>query len=201
MKRGQVVLHLPARTIDLTHEGPRVRAQSQIGRTFQTPRLSRELTVWENVLQGTFMAGQQGRPDWRPKGTARVPGDTLGDSLAGDALEMVGLLDSGGAIAGDLAYGDQRRCEIARALASKPMFILMDEPSSGMNDTETREVAGLVRRLAGLGVGIVMVEHDMSLVRAAADEVMALDLGRTICEGSAEFVLSDPVVRGRYLGE
>lgn len=201
MKRGQVALRLPDRTVDLTHKGARVRALWQIGRTFQTPRLSRGLTVWENVLQGTFAAGREGRSDWRPAGTVTTHAGSFSSSLATDSLAMVGLLDKAEAIAGDLAYGDQRRCEIARALASSPIFVLMDEPSSGMNDVETEQISGLVRRLAGLGLGIVIVEHDMSLVRAAADEVVALDLGRVICRGSAATVLTDPVVRGRYLGE
>ena len=201
MKRGQVALRLPDRTVDLTHKGARVRALWQISRTFQTPRLSRGLTVWENVLQGTFAAGGEGRSDWRPAGTVTTHAGSFSSSLATDSLAMVGLLDKAEAIAGDLAYGDQRRCEIARALASSPIFVLMDEPSSGMNDVETQQISGLVRRLAGLGLGIVIVEHDMSLVRAAADEVVALDLGRVICRGSAETVLTDRVVRGRYLGE
>jgi ABC-type branched-subunit amino acid transport system ATPase component len=118
-----------------------------------------------------------------------------------DALALVGLSGKGDEIAGDLPYGDQRRCEIGRSVASDPSFILMDEPSSGMNDIEAKAIVELVRTLAARGIGVVIVEHNMNIVRAVADTVVAMDLGRVIAQGTPEAVLDDPVVRGRFLGE
>jgi len=187
--------------IDLTGLGARARARAGIGRTFQAPRLARELTVWENVLQGTFVERRAGRsagsgPDWGKV----VAGDRVWERAEG-ALELVGLSGKADEIAGDLAYGDQRRCEIGRCVAGMPRFVLMDEPTSGMNDVESKAVSDVIRALARQGVGVVVVEHNMNVVRAVADRVIAMDLGGVLAEGSPDAVLADPIVRARFLGD
>lgn len=199
VREGRIFARLGTRDVDLTRLGARARARFGIGRTFQSPRLARDLTVWENVLQGTFVpSGSQS--GWRGFLGMSSSSDS-GRRRTADALALVGLSGKGDEIAGDLPYGDQRRCEIGRSVASDPSFILMDEPSSGMNDVEAKAIVELVRTLAARGIGVVIVEHNMNIVRAVADTVVAMDLGRVIAQGTPEAVLDDPVVRGRFLGE
>lgn len=183
---GTITLRRDGLESDLTHLPAAGRAHSGLARAFQTPRLSRTETVAENVRRGTLATRRA-----RRGGAARVQ----------EALEIVGLADVARAQAGDLSYGDQRRCEIARTLAGDPYFLLLDEPSSGMNDVETRALGGLLRDIAAHGPGIILVEHDMSLVREDADRVIAMDIGEIIAEGSPSQVLADDTVRARYLGE
>jgi branched-chain amino acid transport system permease protein len=199
---GRVSLGYGDLIVDLTRRSAHRRAREGIGRTFQTPKLARELGVWENVQQGAFArAGLRGRR--RAAGgsaVARLPDSDVGGWP--EALAAVGLGDKADSTAGDLAYGDQRRCELARALVAGPLFVLMDEPSSGLNEAETEEMGQVVRSLAhDRGIGVLMVEHDMALVRQAADHVVAMDLGKVIAAGPPEDVLADPTVRLRYLGE
>ena len=201
VQEGHIFAGLGSRDVDLTRLGARSRARFGIGRTFQSPRLARDLTVWENVLQGTFVPSA---PSRGKKGASRLGISSSSGSdrrRAVDALALVGLTGKVGEIAGDLPYGDQRRCEIGRSVASGPSFILMDEPSSGMNDVEAKAIVEVVHALAERGIGVVIVEHNMSIVRAVADTVVAMDLGRVIAQGTPESVLEDPVVRGRFLGE
>lgn len=171
---------------DLTHHSPQSRARNGLARAFQTPRLSRTDTVADNVWRGTLAASRG-----RRAAAGRVD----------QALDTVGLARLARTPAGGLSYGDQRRCEIARTLAGEPDFLLLDEPSSGMNEAETVELSELLREIAGRGIGIILVEHDMSLVQAVADTVLAMDIGETIAFGSAQDVLANDTVRSRYLGE
>jgi branched-chain amino acid transport system ATP-binding protein len=115
-------------------------------------------------------------------------------------LAHVGLDDLADKPAGSLPYGALKRLEIARALAAKPRVLLLDEPAAGCNTTETEQLSDLIRRLAGEGLAIVLVEHDMGMVMSLSDHVIVLDAGRVIAEGKPEAVREDPAVRAAYLG-
>ncbi|HRJ24589.1 MAG TPA: ATP-binding cassette domain-containing protein, partial [Thauera sp.] len=115
-------------------------------------------------------------------------------------LDYVGIAHLADAAAGTLSYGDQRRLEIARALAGQPRLLALDEPAAGMNATETGVLKRLLERIRADGVTIVLIEHDMSLVMAACDRIAVLDFGRLIAQGTPAAVRHDPVVIAAYLG-
>ena len=121
--------------------------------------------------------------------------------IALGALEFVGLGAAAGRPAGELSYGDRRRLELARALALRPRLLLLDEPTAGMGPAETDELAATIRRAAAeLGVAVLVVEHDMSFVRALATRTTVLEFGSVIATGATDEVLADPRVAAAYLG-
>jgi branched-chain amino acid transport system ATP-binding protein len=185
---------------DVTRLRPEQRAALGLARTFQNIRSFGAMTVLENVLSGLHLRRRIGlagtvlrTPRFRAEERALL-------ARARAVLGMVGLGSVEGQAAVALSYGDQRRLEIARAIAAGPALLLLDEPAAGMNPAETAALAALVRRIRAGGTTVLLVEHDMGFVMDIADVVTVLNFGRVIFEGTPAAVRQEPAVMEAYLG-
>jgi ABC-type branched-subunit amino acid transport system ATPase component len=172
-----------------------------VARTFQASRLFPGMSVLENVMSGRFARGRSGFL----AGMLRLPAARHDEREARHrSMEMLGhfgLADLAGSDARSLPFGRQRIVEIARALVGEPRLLLLDEPACGLNIRETERLGELIRGIRDRGVTVLIVEHDMSLVMDISDEVVVLDRGCLVAEGTPREVQADPGVVAIYLGE
>lgn len=172
--------------VDITRRSPERRVRLGLARTFQGGRLFPHLTVLENVALGAIGVGESRRNAERH---------------ASQLLETLGLADRSEEAARGLPHGDERKVGIARALASDPAFLLLDEPAAGLNDAESGELVNALREIQeSMDVGILLIEHNVWLVMTVCDRTQVLDYGKCIALGKPDEVRNNPVVISAYLG-
>ncbi len=185
----------------ITGRPPHAIAAAGIARTYQTTRLFEHMTVLENVMVGRHVRSRAGfiSSVFRLPGARREEKAIL--KKAEEIIDLFGLELHKTETAGNLPFGVKRRVEFARAIASEPRLLLLDEPTAGLNIPESRELSALISAIKGLGVTVLLVEHDMSLVMDISDEVLVLNEGARLWEGPPREVQRHPDVIRVYLGE
>jgi branched-chain amino acid transport system ATP-binding protein len=185
---------------DVTEAPPHRLAARGLSRTFQNLQVFFRMTALENVMAGRHLQERSGllADLFRLPGTRRANAATREAAMA--LLAEVGLADKAELPAGSLPYGALKRLEIARALATNPRVLMLDEPAAGCNPVETEEIDHLIAQVAARGVAVVLIEHDMKLVMRISRHVVVLNQGRMLAEGAPEEVRANPEVIAAYLG-
>jgi branched-chain amino acid transport system ATP-binding protein len=180
---------------------PQEIARLGISRTFQNVEIFGRMTVLENVMVGRHIQSGAGivgtglRLPWMRREERQIR------DAAFDYLHFVGLADRAFELAGNLPLGEQKLLEVARALATKPQILLLDEPAGGLNTRETESLAALIQRIRDNDITVVLVEHDMNLVMDISDDIVVINFGLKIAEGRPRQIKNDPLVIEAYLGE
>ena len=193
---------------DVLLEGQSIKGQKQhritrlgLARTFQNIRLFGEMTALENVVVGLDARHRTSVPG----ALLRLPRHTREEKSSIERgmalLEFVGIADQAGTLSRQLPYGSQRRLEIARALATDPKVLCLDEPAAGFNPAEKEELMDLIRTIRADGYTVLLIEHDMKLVMGVTDRIVVLEFGRKLADDVPEAIRSDPRVIAAYLGE
>jgi branched-chain amino acid transport system ATP-binding protein len=187
---GDEVTNLPAHAL----------ARKGLSRTFQNLQIFFRMTALENVMVGRHLHENRNVLMHLFRLPGVVAQNRASRRRAEELLALVGLSKLADRQAGELPYGALKRLEIARALATEPKVLLLDEPAAGCNAVETAEIDAVIQKIAGQGISVVLVEHDMRLVMKISNRIHVLEQGRTLTEGSAEEVRNNPAVIAAYLG-
>ena len=174
--------------------------QLGIARTFQNIRLFPAMTALENVLVGADARHRTGMLSALFRLPRHRQEEADGHDRGMELLRFMGLAKRADELAANLSYGDQRRLEIARAMATGPQLICLDEPAAGFNPAEKRELMELIRKIRDRGYTVLLIEHDMRLVMGVTDRIVVLEFGRKIAEGSPAEIRDNPAVIAAYLG-
>lgn len=185
---------------DITARPPEQIAALGLIRTFQLVQLFQNLSVLENIQVGCHLHTSGGALSALIRGRGTRQAEREVEARARELLDFVGLEGAAEAEASALAYGQQRLLEIARALAAQPKLLLLDEPAAGLSTDESKRLSATIRAIAERGTTVLLIEHDMTLVMNTADEVVVLDFGRKVTQGTPHEVRNNPDVIAAYLG-
>ncbi len=180
---------------------PHKRAEAGISRTFQNVAIFPDMTVLENVSVGRHCRSRSEMIRVGIRTPSMKSEERNIEARSWEFLDFVGLSSQATKLANELPLGDQRLLEIARALATEPKIVLLDEPAGGLNTRETERLASLIHQIRDSGVTVLLVEHDMNLVMDISDEILVINFGEKLAEGKPSSIKSDPDVINAYLGE
>lgn len=187
--------------VEMVGRRPRQVVGAGMARTFQNTQLFDEMSAAENVMVGCQARQSRGFVSAAFRLPNAIAEDRSAAEEAGRLLRLIGIEQWASTPAADLPAGIRRLVEIARALATQPRLLLLDEPAAGLNATETRELVDTLFRVRDLGITVLVVEHDMGLVMQVSDEIVVIDRGAKIAEGPPRLIQKDPAVIAAYLGE